>query len=472
MIEAVRAKHVRIALPTVTRVTIAAALFSVTLAVVCPAAAQTTSASDTSRIFLTDGRTLPSVGDYVVVGDRVVFVLPVGAPGASSQQQLMSLPLASVDIPRTSQYSEAGHARQYADSRGPSEYSQMTAEVSETLAAIEKESDPRKRLAMAQEARDRLLDWPKSHYGYRASEVGQLAGLFGDVIAEMKQTAGQARFAVDLMAGPAIPSLPPPMPPLSLRESIELALTAASVSDTPSDRPAILRAALAAMAGVPGVEDLSAEANRRLQLEVGADSAYAAMTKQMTALANAAMRRGDVKSIEALQTELVIRDRALGSLRPLEVKTLSDALQATLVKTRAYRQQLDHWNVLGPRLYQYERDVRPVLSGLSGLQPVFEHIRDSQYMAVDRVLNSLGRLTTLMALFDTVQAPQDVQDIHSTLRSVLVMARQACERRKQIDTAPNRLVAQDAAAAAAGTLLLVTKVRQDLLALLAPPKLQ
>jgi hypothetical protein len=456
----------------VTRLTLLAVLFSVTFAVVCPAEAQTASAGDTSRVFLTDGRALPTVGDYVIVGDRVVFVLPVGSPGTSVQQQLMSLPLASVDIPRTTQYSEAGHARQYADSRGPADYSEMTAQVTETLAAIEKETDPRKRLAMAQDAKNRLVDWPKSHYGYRASEVNQLAGLFTDVISEIQQTTSRGRFAVDLMAGPAIPSLPPPMPPLSLRESIEIALTAASIADTPSDRPAILRSALSAMAGVPGVEDLSAEATRRLQLEMAADSAYATMAKQMTTLANAAMRRGDVKGIQTLQTELVNRDRALGSLRPLEVKALSDQLQATLAKTRAYREALDHWNAAGARLYRYERDVRPVLSGLSGLEPVFEHIRDSQYMAVDRVLKSLGRLTTLTALFEAVEAPDDVQDLHSTLRSVLVLARQACERRRQVDAAPNRLVAQDAAAAAAGTLLLATKVRQDLLARLTPPKLQ
>jgi hypothetical protein len=325
---------------------------------------------------------------------------------------------------------------------------------------------------MAQEAQSRLLDWPKSHYGYRASEINQLASLFSDVISELKQTTSQPHIAVDLTAGPSMPSLPPPMPALSLRESIEIALTAASIADTPSDRPAILLAALSAMAGVPGVEDLSAEAARRLRLEVTADSGYAALTRQMTTLASAAMRRGDVKSLEALQIELAIRDRALGSLRPLEFKALSDQLQTMLAKTRAYREALDHWNVTGARLYRYERDVRPVLSGLSGLEPVFEHIRDSQYMSFDRVVRGLERLSSLTAIFDKVEVPPDVQDLHSTLRSVLVMAVQACERRRQVDAAPNRLVAQDAAAAASGTLLLATKVRQDLLARLTPPKLQ
>src|SRR5262245_48662389 len=202
----------------------------------------------------------------------------------------------------------------------------MTAEVSETLAAIEKESDPKRRLTMAEEARRRLVAWPKDHYGYRASEIHELAGMFSDVIAEMQRSAGQTRYALELMAGPVIPSYPPPLPSLSLRESIELALAAAAAADTATDRPAILRTALAALSAEPGGDDLRAEVSRRLGIEVAADAAYATLARQLSTLAEAAMRRGDVKGVEAVQGQLAARDLALGQRRPQEVKALTERL--------------------------------------------------------------------------------------------------------------------------------------------------
>lgn len=455
-----------------TRLVLVALVVPAILAGSRPAEAQPAGDNGPFRVFLADGRALPSISEYVVVGDRLVFVLPIGAGGADVQQQLMSLPLTSIDMPRTTQYAEAVRARQYADLRGPAEYSQMTAEVSETLAAIEKEPDPKRRLAMAEEARRRLVAWPKDHYGYRASEVHELAGMFSDVITEMQRSAGQTRYALDLMAGPVIPGYPPPLPSLGLRESIELALAAAAAADTASDRPAILRAALAALSGAAGQDDLRAEVSRRLQVEVAADAAYATLATQLATLAEAAMRRGDVKGVEAAQTQLAARDLALGLRRPQEVKALAERLQAALARARAHRAALDHFAEVGARLYRYERDVRPVLSALDGLQPVLEHIRDSKYMSYERIIHALGRLVDQRALVERIEAPPDVQSVHSTLRSAILMALQACDRRRQVDVGPNPALEREAAAAAAGTLLLAAQARQDLLARLVPPKFQ
>ena len=52
-----------------------------------PAAAENTDAV-LHRIFLSDGDTLVSYGEYVRVGDRVIFSIPLGAdPGATRTQR-------------------------------------------------------------------------------------------------------------------------------------------------------------------------------------------------------------------------------------------------------------------------------------------------------------------------------------------------------------------------------------------------
>src|SRR5580700_8722859 len=86
-------------------------------------AAQTLDPGATFRVFLRNGSVLPSYGEYAVAGDRLVFVLPIAA----------------VDMPRTTRYALGMRARTYAETRGPADYSEIAASVTETLAAIDKE---------------------------------------------------------------------------------------------------------------------------------------------------------------------------------------------------------------------------------------------------------------------------------------------------------------------------------------------
>jgi hypothetical protein len=230
---------------------------------------------------------------------------------------------------------------------------------------------------------------------------------------------------------------------LSLRESIELALAAATAADTASDRPAILRAALAALSGVAGEDDLRAEISRRLQVEVAADAAYATLATQLATLAEAAMRRGDVKGVEATQTQLAARDLALGLRRPQEVKALAERLQAALARARAHRAALDHFVEVGARLYRYERDVQPVLSrstacSRSGTHPGFEiHVLRTGHSRARTAGRSEGarqedRSSAWLGAF-----------IRRCERDL--MALQACDRRRQVDVGPNPASNQEAA---------------------------
>ena len=81
------------------------------------------------RVFLATGEPLPSYGEPVVVGDRVIFNLLLAGRDDPAAMQLVSLPAADVDRARTERYSEAVRAAHYAATRGESDYAALTAEV-------------------------------------------------------------------------------------------------------------------------------------------------------------------------------------------------------------------------------------------------------------------------------------------------------------------------------------------------------
>ena len=189
------------------------------------AVAQDADSSAIMRVFLKDGQTLPSFGETAQVADRLVFTLVIGDLGNSPQYQLVSLPVALIDVEKTSRYGETVRAARYAATRGETDYAAMTADVSRALEDLAKTQDPKARLAIAERARQRLVEWSKGSYGYRAADAQELTNLFDQVIAELRAAAGESKFSVDPSMGPTAPPREPLIAPPTVRESMQAALT-------------------------------------------------------------------------------------------------------------------------------------------------------------------------------------------------------------------------------------------------------
>ena len=152
------------------------------------------------RLFLMDGTTLISYGEFSRVADRVVFSIPLGATEEAPALELVSIPEASVDWDRTDRYSEAVRAKRYAETQGENDFAGLSNRVAEALNQIALTGDPARRLAMAVEARGNLARWPAQNFGYRATDVAQLVGLLDEVISELRVAAGQTSFDLSLVA--------------------------------------------------------------------------------------------------------------------------------------------------------------------------------------------------------------------------------------------------------------------------------
>ena len=394
-----------------------AALVTAILGLAAGVRARESDAGTAFRVFLNDGRTLAVYGQSAVVGDRLVFMLPIGDMTAHLELQLMSLPLALVDLARTTRYAESVRAAYYAATRGEADYAEITGEVSHALDQLSSIPDPKKRLAVAEDARQRLIAWSNANYSYRAADVQELAGLFDEVIAELRVAAGESKFSVALVAGPVAAQFETLQPPPSLRDSIAMALSAADATDNREERVAILRTALS-VAGdapvAPGENDLRTDISRRLDLEVTADCAYALLSSSLLARADDAMRRGDVRAVDALKAEVADRDDALGERRPDEVKTLLGQIDQKLELARAHRLALDHYAMVRPSLLGYERKMRPTLAAFDGMKAALDAIRDMSGPAFDVLLRTDARLKRIQADLEAVHAPDDLLGVHAT----------------------------------------------------------
>jgi hypothetical protein len=433
--------------------------------------AQSADSATAFRVFLKNGGALQSYGEYARVGDSLIFTLVVGDGGPSTRYQLITLPAGSVDLDRTNRYRDAVLAARYAATRGETDYQALTADVSKTLDNLKQVTDPQERLTMAEKARQRLIDWSRDHYGYRAKDIEELARLFDPVIGQLRAAAGESQFSVDLSTGPSIPEPEPLQKAPSLRDSIAAALSAASATRSVTDRVAILRT-VAAVADTPDTADLEADVTRRLADEEAVDGAYAALSSDLLSLADEARRRADPHGVELLEAEARSRDRALGGKRPDRMAALLAALDAKLADAKANRLKLDHYERVRPALLRYERRVRSVLSTIDGSKPALNAIVDMTGPGIEWVDKVNANLHQAEKVLGQVPPPEDLADVHATLASALRMALEACHGRRLALSTLDRAVSRNASAAAAGAEMLGTEARTMLVARLYPPKIQ
>jgi hypothetical protein len=447
------------------------AAIALVVAAAIPLHAQQTPGT-TFRVFLQSGEALPSYGEAARVGDRLVFTLLLGEDDLAPQLQLMSLPVDVVDLDRTMRYAEAMRAAHYAATRGEADYAAMTAEVQRALGQLTAIDDPARRLALAREARRRLLDWSRQNHSYRARDIATLAALFDDVIGELEVAAGTAEFALDFRAGVAVPTTEPLLPSPTRREAVALALAAARATDVVEERIAILTSAAVALDDDPGEADLRATVERELEAERTAGPEYAHLADHARKQSLNAMQSGDVAGVSAVRDAVVLRDRELGGRRPAEIRRLLDELDARLARAAAHRLALDHYALIRPTLLAYERRIRPVLSGLDGLEPILQAVADMRSTAYEQLEGASSRIGRLSDLAGRVSVPGDLADVHATLVSALHLAEQASARRRLAVATTSMTAAREASSAAAGAQLLAAQARASLVERLFPPKIR
>lgn len=440
-----------------------------------PAAAQD-AASSLFHVFLTDGTTLTSYGEWARLDDRIVFSVPLGRPGDDGLQ-LVTLPAAKVDWTRTDAYRDRLRVVTYASTRGEADFAGLTAEVARILNEIAVQKDPTARLQRAERARAALAAWPGQHYGYKATEIREIVGMLDGIIGELRAAAGLGQFELSFVAEPPLSTPERLLPAPSEQEILTQLMTAASLSATAPERTSLLRTVLGMLDRAVGTlpaswaAGLRKTALGRLAAEDRTDRSYQALrtTTLNTAARHAAA--ANVRALERLRSQAMAKDAALGQKRPDEMVAVLATVDAQLDAARRLRLALDQWQVRSVAYGTYQRAMKLPIDTLVGASSSLEAIRAMAGPSPKLLHELTDRLRRQTSRLELVVPPTELSSVHAVMRSAWELAASAVHLRMEAVTRNNIEGAQQASSAAAGALMLFARARTDLQAAIQPPRL-
>jgi hypothetical protein len=431
------------------------------------------------RLFLKDGGSLVSYGEVARVGDRVVFSMPTSA-GPNPALHLANIAAERVDWDRTERYAASARSGRYLETQAENDYTTLSNQVTESLNEVARTDEPARRLAIVEDARKTLAEWPASHYNYREADIRQLLTMLDVAIADIRARSGQARFDLNLVA---FATPPPPTEPLlpapTLRETIEQVLTAARLSESSTDRVSLLRTAVTELAKgadpalpVEWIAATSTAAEQAIEAEIRIDRAYQSLSMRMLRLADQRAHAANVRGVERLEALVRSRDDALGNARPDEINSLITAIEEKLDAARRLRLARDRWLMRAPDFQQYRVAIRGPLDLLAQLRPALEDIK-SLAGSTPYALKTIERLVAqIVKLAGDVSPPEEFNGAHALLVSAAHLAENAAAIRRDATLSGSIQRAWDASSAAAGALMLGARARSDIRTLLRQPQLQ
>jgi hypothetical protein len=453
-----------------------APMVAVFLAAAAAANAQPAGAPPLLRVFLTDGTSLTSFGEWVRMDDRIVFSLPL-SDGPTPDLQLVTLAAGRVDWMKTERYAATARTVHYASTRAEDDFAQFSNQVAAVLTGVAKEPDPKRRLALAESARSALAEWPRQHYGYRATDVQQMLSLLDEVVSDLRAAAGLDTFELNLVSttppAPADTLLPPP----STAQLAEELLAASTLAESPSERTTLLervvglieRAAdLLPAAWATTVRTTTVGA---LRTERATDLAYTKLAATTLDRAAQRARAADVRGLERLRADTLKADAKLGAKRPAELGVMLAAIDAGAESARRLRLARDQWRLLAPVYRSYERSVRPALVALAGAERTLEDIRAQAGPSPAALKRTITRFYKARPAMHGTNPPAPLASAHALLKSAWEMADSALALRMRAVETGDPARASEASAAAAGALMLAVRARDDIAQAVKAPAL-
>lgn len=412
-------------------------------------------APDVFRIFLRDGRVLSSYGEFAQVDADLVFVVAQGQKGGVQTHDLITVPVAVVDMERTTAYASALRMAEYAALRGEREYQALIADITRAIDALEASDDKDRRLGIALVARRRLLAWPADHFGYRAAELRQIVSIFDDVILDLQAATGTSQFSIDLVASVAPPPPVPLMAAPTPAETVAMALVAAATTDVGVEKLALLRSAHRVAESLPDADaGLRSEVARLLDEETAADAAYRSLLREALTRADAAVRQGRPAVIRRLILDVESRDATLGHRRPRDVAATLRTLWSE--SGLAVDQQLafERWALVKNQLRAYEARVRSAHRAWTRHASTLLAIRSGQPVSpgkLDAAARDFGELDRVLV---SLRPPDELLEANGIFRSAVQLVQHGLLLGQRLAVAPNAELSRNASSAVTGADLL------------------
>jgi hypothetical protein len=429
------------------------------------------------RLFLINGDSVVSFGEFARVEDRVIFSMPVGGSAEEPRLHLVSLPAGMIDWERTDRHASSSRYQRYADSRGDDDFRVLTTEVARVLSNIASTTDRRDALGIAEQARRTLADWPRAHYGYRQDEVRDVIGVLDGAISSLRAATGIASFELALVATAepieleAVATMP------TQREQLDQIFRVITMTSLATERVALLQAALALLdeAGnvIAGMDatGIRKTTDERLREELTIDARYVSLSTRLAAASRRAAERAKAKDVEKVLSQVTKEDARLGRQRPELVYALQQAIRSDLDSARQLQLLRDRWRLRQVLYRDYQRSVGSQIVQLVKAQPVLESIRALEGTDPDRIQRLRRTLVGGAELLDRVSTPDDLDTVHGLVTSAWRFAETALRARYEAIASGNLGTAREASSAAAGALMMLNRAQEEIRTFLEPPRL-
>jgi len=448
------------------------------LLMVCVLAASQAYAADEAmlfRIFLTDGSSLVTYGEYARTSDQVVLSLPIGGTPQAPRLHAVTLAASKVDWEKTERFAASARYQRYVATRAEADYQQVTEEVATVLSNIAQSTDRASALAAADRARRTLAEWPRMHYGYRQQDIQEIVRLLDSAIARLQGGPPPTPFQIALVNAPEM-TLEPVAAMPSPREQLDQLLRLARITKDVSERFTLLQSALTLIAA-PGVTGTDASKMRRLiedQLdqEIAINQRYGRVTKDLLAKATKAAGDAEIRDVEQVLDRIPKEDAKLGHQRPEIVQALTASVQLQLANARRLRLLRDQWKSRQAMFREYQRSVGMELVQLVKARSSLESIKRLEGPDLDR-LDTLNRVLRGGAVrLDRLLVPEYLRDTHEMVIGAWRFAENAAAARLSAVTSGDISKAWEASSAAAGALMMLSRAQKEMRTLIEPPKLQ
>jgi hypothetical protein len=448
----------------------------------CLAAAHSVGAAEPDvtlfRLFMLDGKTFVSYGEFVRLDDNVVFSMPVGGPPDQPRLQVAMVRADLVDWPKTDRYAASARYQRYAATRGEEDYLRLTNEVAEVLNTIALSTDRQQALAIAERARQTVAEWPQSHYGYRQNDIREIVLLLDQAISSLRTVGGGNPFELALVAMASPPEIEPLLGMPNGREQIDQMLRLASITTAASERMALLHAALALVSeagpslSATDAATYRADVERAIRNELAVDKRYSDLSRQSLDQATRAAQRADSPAIERVALRVRQEDTRLGNKRPQVVEALNTSLQGKLADSRRLRLLRDQWTLRRDTYVQYQQSVASSLLLLVKSTASLRAIRTLDGPHPEQLVELKSQLSGGAVRLERMRTPEYLRDVHERLIGAWRFAENAARARYDAVSNADATAAWEASSSAAGALMMLARVQQDLTALLTPPRLQ
>jgi hypothetical protein len=430
------------------------------------------------RLFLLDGSVIVSYGEFARVDDKVIFSMPVGGRTDEPRLQVASVRAALIDWARTDRYSESARFQRYAQTRGEEDFRVLSNEVALALNDVALSSNRQQALALAEKVRRSVAEWPQGHYGYRSNDVREIVSVLDEAITSLRTSTGSSGgFELALIAMAETPPLEPVLGMPTPRQQFDQIMHLADLS-TSTERVALLQAAMTLVSGsaatITAAEaaPLRRVAERQLRQELTIDRQYSALSQRVVSKATEYASRAAIADIERLVARIPKEDAKLGQKRPELIESVNGAVQTQLLAARRLRLLRDQWLLRQASYRSYQRSVASQILLLVKSQPMLDSIRRLDGPPPDRLLELRTKLSGGAERLERVRTPDYLRGVHDLLVGSWRFADNAARARVKAIEGNDSAAAWEASSAAAGALMMLTRVQSEIRDLLEPPRLR